>query len=146
MTHGIRLDIHTFLVGSIAIVIGVQSLTFGLITHRFAIKYGLLPALKHNPSFLNLLTFERGLILAALLAVVGTVGFAWSVIQWASVNFGPLEFPVVLRVLIISLTSITVGFQLGFSSFLAHIMNIPITRDRMLGGALCRYTGDDRAN
>jgi hypothetical protein len=130
------LDVHTFLVGAIAVVIGVQSLTFGLIAHRFAIKYGLLPALKHNTSFLNLLTFERGLILAALLAVVGTMGFGWSLIKWASVNFGSLEFPVVLRVIIISLTSITVGLQLGFTSFLAHIMNIPITRDRMLDDGL----------
>jgi glycosyltransferase involved in cell wall biosynthesis len=134
IADGIRLDIHTFLVGATAMIIGVQTLTFGLIAHRFAIKYGILPASKHNASFLNLLTFERGLILAALLAVVGSVGFTWSLIKWASVNFGSLEFPVVLRVLIISLTSITVGIQLGFTAFLAHIMNVPVTRDRMLSG------------
>lgn len=133
ITETIHLDVHTFLVAAIAIIIGVQSLTFGLIAHRFGTKYALLPAPKESSQFLNLLTFERGLILAALLVVSGTLGFVWSIAKWVSVDFGPLEFPVVLRVLIVSLTGIAVGVQLAFASFLAHIMNIPIVRDQMLG-------------
>jgi hypothetical protein len=132
IADGIRLDIHTFLVGAIAILIGVQNLTFGLIAQRFAVKYRLLPEPKRNSRFLSFLTFERGLIVAVLLAGLGMTGLAWSLLAWASVNFGPLEYPIVMRVLIISLTSIAVGTQLGFAVFLSGIMNIPNRRDQTL--------------
>lgn len=132
IADGIRLDIHTFLVGAIAILIGVQTLTFGLIAQRFAVKYRLLPEPKRNSRLLLFLTFERGLIVAVLLTGLGMAGLAWSLSAWASVDFGPLEYPLVLRVLIISLTSIAVGIQLGFAVFLSGIMNIPNRRDQTL--------------
>jgi hypothetical protein len=132
IADGIRLDVHTFLVGSIAILVGVQNLTFGLIAQRFAVKYRLLPEPKRNSRFLLSLTFERGLIVALLLTGLGMAGLAWSLLAWASVHFGPLEYPIVMRVLIISLTSIAVGTQLGFAVFLSGIMNIPNRRDQTL--------------
>src|SRR5258708_29027449 len=132
IADGIRLDIHTFLVGSIAILVGVQNLTFGLIAQRFAEKYRLLPEPKGNSWLLLSLTFERGLIVALLLTGLGMAGLAWSLLAWASVHFGPLEYPIVMRVLIISLTSIAVGTQLGFAVFLSVIMNIPNRRGQTL--------------
>ena len=124
VANGIRLDVHTFLVAAIAVLLGVQNLTFGLIAHRFAIRYGLLPRPKRNSRLLALLTFERGLVVAALLAVFGMAGLAWSLITWASVDFGPLEYPAVLRTLIVSLTSIAIGLQLAFTAFLSAIIRI----------------------
>ena len=59
-------------------------------------------------------------------------GFIWSLLTWASVDFGPLAYPIVLRVLIISLTGIAIGVQLGFTVFLAGIMSIPNRRDQAL--------------
>src|SRR5262249_42125652 len=106
--------------------------TFGLIAQRFAVKYQLLPRAKRNSRFLLLLTFERGLIVAVSLIGLGMVGLAWSLVIWASVDFGLLEYPIVLRVLIISLTSVAIGVQLGFTVFLSGIMNIPNRRDQTL--------------
>jgi glycosyltransferase involved in cell wall biosynthesis len=125
IVDGIRLDTHTFLVGAIAILIGVQSLTFGLIAQRFAVKYRLLPESKRNHSLLSLLTFERGLIVATSVIGLGTAGFIWALLTWASVDFGNLAYPLVLRVLILSLTGIAIGVQLGFAVFLAGIISIP---------------------
>jgi glycosyltransferase involved in cell wall biosynthesis len=48
---GIRLDIHTFLVAAIAILIGVQGISFGLIAQRFATIYGFLPDSKRYAGF-----------------------------------------------------------------------------------------------
>jgi len=132
IAEGIRLDIHTFLVGAVAILIGIQSLSFGLIAQRFAIKYGLLPESKRKSRLLSPLTFERGLVVAASLVGLGTAGLVSTLIAWISVDFGSLESPVVLRVLITSLTSIAIGIQLGFTVFLSGIMNIPNRRDRTL--------------
>jgi len=132
IADGIRLDIHTFLVAAVAILIGVQNLTFGLIAQRFAVKYGLLPRSERSSRLLAFLTFERGLIAAVSLAGLGLAGLAWSLRAWASVDFGLLEYPIVLRVLIISLTGIAIGVQLGFAVFLSGIMNIPNRRDQTL--------------
>jgi glycosyltransferase involved in cell wall biosynthesis len=132
IADGIRLDIHTFLVGAIAILIGVQNLSCGLIAQRFAVKYQLLPESKRSSRLLSFLTFDRGLIVAVSIFGLGVAGFVWSLVIWASVDFGPLAYPIVLRVLIISLTGIAVGIQLGFTVFLAGILNIPNRRDQTL--------------
>ena len=41
IADGVTLDTHTFLVAAIAILIGVQSVTFGLIAQRFEVRYRL---------------------------------------------------------------------------------------------------------
>jgi hypothetical protein len=132
ITNGISLDVHTFLAAVIAILIGSQTLSFGLIAQRFAVKYQLLPAPRRDSRFLLSLTFGRGLIVAVLLIALGMAGVAWSVFTWASVDFGALENPIVLRVLIISLTAIAIGVQLGFTVFLSGILNVPYRRDQVL--------------
>ena len=132
IAHGVSLDTHTFLVGAIAILIGVQTLTCGIIAQRFAVRYRLLPEYETQYRLLSLLTFERGLIAAISAIGLGTAGFIWSLWTWASVDFGPLAYPIVLRVLIISLTGIAIGVQLGFTVFLSGIMSIPNKRDQTL--------------
>jgi len=129
---GVTLEIKTFLVGAIAILIGSQTLTCGLIAQRFAVRYQLLPESKWNYRLMSFLTFERGLIVAISVIGLGTAGFVWSFLIWASVDFGNLANPIVLRVLIISLTFIATGVQLGFTVFLAGIMSIPNRRDQAL--------------
>jgi glycosyltransferase involved in cell wall biosynthesis len=129
---GVDLDTRTFLVGAIAILIGIQTLTCGLIAQRFAVRYQLLPESNWNYRLLSFLTFERGLIVAISVIGLGAAGFIWSFLIWASVNFGPLASPIVLRVVILSLTAIAIGVQLGFTAFLAGIMSIPIRRDQAL--------------
>ncbi|MGJ4944679.1 glycosyltransferase family 2 protein [Bradyrhizobium sp. HKCCYLS1011] len=131
LANGVNLDVHTFLVAAIAVLIGVQTLTFGLIAQRFAIKYRLLPPGASGSRGLSFLTFDRGLLVAAALILLGLFGIGWSLFTWASVDFGPLRYPSVMRVLILSLTSIAIGVQLGFTVFLSGIMNIPNKRDRI---------------
>jgi glycosyltransferase involved in cell wall biosynthesis len=130
--HGVSLNIHTFLVGAIAMLIGIQTLTCGLIAQRFAVRYQLLPESKWNYRLLSFLTIGRGLIVAISVIGLGMVGFVWSLLTWAAVDFGPLADPFILRVLIISLTGIAMGVQLGFTVFLAGIMSIPNRRDQIL--------------
>jgi len=132
IAHGVSLNIHTFLVGAIAMLIGTQTLTVGLIAQRFAVRYQLLPQSNWNYRLMSFLTFERGLIVAISVIGLGVVGFIWSLLSWASVDFGPLADPIILRVLIISLIGIAIGVQLGFTAFLAGIMSIPNKRDQIL--------------
>jgi glycosyltransferase involved in cell wall biosynthesis len=127
--HGVSVSIHTFLVGAISMLAGTQILSCGLIAQRFAVRYQLLPESNWNYRFL---TFERGLIVAISVIGLGMAGFIWSLLTWASMDFGPIADPIVLRVLIISLIGVAIGVQLGFTAFLAGLMSIPIRRDQML--------------
>jgi len=132
VAEGVRLDAHTFIVAALSILIGFQTISFGLISQRFATTYGFLPESKRYAGFLASLTLERGLIVAALVAAAGVMGLIWSLAAWASVDFGLLDYPIVLRVLIASLTSVAIGIQLAFTAFLSSIMDLPVTRDRAL--------------
>src|ERR1700733_7708635 len=84
---GVNLDTRSFFAGAIAILIGIQTLSCGLIAQRFAIRYQLLPESNWNYRFL---TYERGLIVAISVIGLGAAGFIWSFLAWASVDFGPL--------------------------------------------------------
>src|SRR5580693_5203972 len=43
IANGVGLDVHTLLVAGMAILVGVQSITFGFIARMYAIKNGILP-------------------------------------------------------------------------------------------------------
>jgi hypothetical protein len=127
---GVILDTHTFLVAAISILVGMQIVCFGLIARRFAAAYGFLPKSKLLPLFQSEVTLERGLIAAGLVTLAGCAGVLWALLSWASVDFGPLNYPAVTRVLVLSLVAIAGGIQLAFTSFLLGIMDIPLTRQR----------------
>ena len=70
------------------------------------------------------LNLERLLQIAVVLVVAGFCGAAWAVNYWASLHFGAIEYNFVLRVLLISLTTIVVGVQMAASAFLASVFSL----------------------
>ncbi len=64
-------------------------------------------------------------MMAIALVLPGLTGFAWCVLSWASVGFGNLEYPALLRVLLLSLTAIAIGIQLALAGFLSAILAVP---------------------
>ena len=128
IAEGVNLDIHTFIASAVAILIGVQSIGFGVMARRLATAHGFLPRSERYGGMLEALTLERGLILGGIITAAGLVGLVWSLLSWAQVDFGPLRYPLLLRVLTLSLTGIAVGFQLGFTAFLSAMIDLPIRR------------------
>jgi glycosyltransferase involved in cell wall biosynthesis len=125
MIGDVGFDLHTFLVACVSILLGTQSISFAVIARQFATAHELIPASRRFASILDSLTLERLLIAGAAIALIGIAGFIWCVGQWASVGFGPLEYAAMLRILIISLTAIAIGFQLALLGFLLAITTIP---------------------
>jgi Glycosyl transferase family 2 len=119
------LDDHTFLVAAIAILVGVQVASFGVIARHFAASNGLLPRSQTLAALLSRLSLERGLLMAAGIACIGVAGVTWSLWRWSLVNFGPLTAPVVMRVLTLALVLIATGVQLAFTFFLLGIIDLP---------------------
>jgi Glycosyl transferase family 2 len=122
------LDYHTFLVATIAILVGVQVVGFGVIARHFATANGLLPRSRMLDALMPLISMERGLMIALAVVCGGIGGVAWSLWQWAAVDFGALTSPAVMRVLTLSLALIATGVQLAFTFFLLGIIDLPLRR------------------
>jgi hypothetical protein len=120
------LDYHTFLVATIAILVGVQVVGFGVIARHFATANGLLPRSRMLDALMPMVSMERGLMVALTVVCGGIGGVAWSLWQWAAVDFGPLTSPAVMRVLTLSLVLIATGVQLAFTFFLLGIIDLPL--------------------
>ena len=67
LTPRFGLDVHTFLVAAIAILVGVQVVGFGVIARHFAAANGLLPRSKSLDGLMSRVSLERGLLIALAL-------------------------------------------------------------------------------
>jgi glycosyltransferase involved in cell wall biosynthesis len=128
----VAFDIHTFTVACIAILVGVQAITFAAVAHRFAAAHELIPRSRRFSGVLDVLNLDAVLLAAGTLALSGFGGLVWCTLQWASTRFGPLEYPSLLRILIVSLTTFAIGVQLALTGFLSAIIEIPTRKNERL--------------
>jgi Glycosyl transferase family 2 len=124
----VGIDIHTFIVACVSVLLGLQSIGFAVVARRCGTTLGFIPPSERYGSLLESLTLERVLIAAVALFLLGSAGLLWCAWSWASVGFGPLEYASLLRVLMLSLTAVAAAMQLAFTAFLAGIFDIPVRR------------------
>jgi len=123
ITPQVGLDVHTLLVGALAILVGVQSITFALLARYYAVKQGILPP-RAGQAWLNRLTVEHLLLVALLVLLGGAGGIAYATQLWSAANFGALDYRNVMRVMIVATTCLVGGLQLAFAAFMLGIMQI----------------------
>jgi glycosyltransferase involved in cell wall biosynthesis len=126
ITPNISLDIHTFLVSAVTVLIGMQCISFAVVVRRYAAARGLLPRSKVVERFLVPLTLERVLLVALFIGMLGLGGMIWCVAQWVDAGFGPLQYGAMIRVLTVSITGIALALQLAFTAFLSAIIEVEI--------------------
>jgi len=126
ITPNISLDIHTFLVSAVTILIGMQCISFAVIVRRYAAARGLLPRSKVVERYLAPLTLERVLVVALIIGLLGLGGMVWCVVQWADVGFSHLQYGVMIKILTVSIASIALALQLAFTAFLSAIIETEI--------------------
>jgi len=124
----VGIDIHTFIVACVSVLLGLQSIGFAVVARRYGTTFGFIPPSERYGSLLERLTLERVLIAAVALFLLGSGGLLWCAWSWASVGFGPLEYAYLLRLLMLSLTAVAAAMQLAFTAFLAGIFDIPVRR------------------
>jgi glycosyltransferase involved in cell wall biosynthesis len=127
----IVLDLHSFLVAAMCILVGLQAVSFAIIGRRFASRYGFIP---RSPTFdpaLEALTLERVLLVAAVLALVGLVALGWGFVEWAQRGFGPLPLSSTMRAMILAVTALVAGLQLAMSAFMASMIDVPLNERRI---------------
>ncbi|NJK68264.1 MAG: glycosyltransferase family 2 protein [Microcoleus sp. CSU_2_2] len=117
-------DIHTLLYAAIAIIVGFQAVTFAFFTKVFAISEKLIPEDPKLNKIFRYVTLETGLILGFALILLGIVGSIFSLTTWSETAFGILDPSKTLRLVIPSLTCLTVGLQMVLSSFFLSVLGL----------------------
>jgi glycosyltransferase involved in cell wall biosynthesis len=125
---GIVMDIHSFLAFCMGILLGVQLVSFSLISRRFSIASGFIPASDRYRHVLDALTTEKLLVCSGVLLAGALAGVGYCVAVWAKAGFGDLDYGSLAHVLMLSLTVGCAGVQLAFTAFLSAIMNVGLSR------------------
>jgi glycosyltransferase involved in cell wall biosynthesis len=131
LTPTVVLDLHTFLVGAMCILVGMQAISFAVIGRRFASRYGFIPHSQTFDGVLEALTLERVLLFAVALVLVGFVALGWGFTQWAERGFGPLPLSSTMRAMILAVTTLVAGLQLAMSAFMASMIDVPLNERRV---------------
>jgi glycosyltransferase involved in cell wall biosynthesis len=122
--HGVTFDIHTLLFAAVAVIIGFQAVNFAVFTKVFAISEGLLPRDDRFNKALSLVSLETGLVAGGLLLVLGIAGAIYALSGWGTRSFGNLDPTRTMRVVIPSVTSLTLGVEIILSSFFLSILGM----------------------
>jgi hypothetical protein len=121
---GITFDAHTLLFASLSILLGYQSVVFAIFAKTFAISVGLLPNDRNIIRFFEIITLERGLIVAVGALIIGLTLLLAAVYQWRLVNFGNLDYADTMRFVIPGVTLTALGFQTILSSFFISFLRM----------------------
>lgn len=121
---GVTFDAHTLLFSSLALLLGYQSVLFGIFSKTFAINEGLMPEDPQMSRFFKVMYLERGLLLGGLMCLAGLVLLLVAVGKWWTLNFGHLDYAHTMRVVIPGVTLTALGFQTILSSFFVSILGM----------------------
>lgn len=121
---GKKLDAHTLLFASMAIIVGYQSVVFAILTKTFAVAEGLLPKDPRMERFSQRVTLEGGLIGGVLAVLLGLPLLVLAVLQWRDAGYGPLDYSRTMRLVIPGVTLTALGVQTVLSSFFMSILGM----------------------
>jgi hypothetical protein len=117
-------DLHTMLLGTLAVFLGYQMLWLGAYAKIYGWTSGLLPADTFSVRVFDHLNLERGLIAGVTLLVAGLALCFWLIGQWYDVNLGPLDVAITMRHALWGFTAIMLGVQTVFGSFFLSMLGM----------------------
>lgn len=120
--RGVTFDIHTLLVCSVAVLLGVQLVFHAVVLRFLMVSARLLPRRPHFTSRLLDLRLEYGLLAGGVLVLAGLSGIVDLVYVWRLGSFGDLEPFRTMRIAIPSVTAITAGIQVAFAALFLSLV------------------------
>jgi glycosyltransferase involved in cell wall biosynthesis len=124
IVHGIGFDVHTLLYAFVSVLMGFQLCAFAVFTKVFATSEGLLPEDPRLNRAFRYITLETGLVVGAVLVALGIFGSVFALSGWAEKSFGALDSEHMLRIVMPSVFSLTLGVQIVCSSFFLSILGL----------------------
>lgn len=124
LSQSVGLDVQTLLFASLAVQLGVQMASFALCARIYALRVGLLPESPRTERFARVFHLEGGLLVGALLCLVGLAGALSNVIGWSEAGFGELDARQALRASIPAASALGLGAQVIVTSFLLSFLDM----------------------
>ena len=122
-------DVATMIYSAALVILGYQAVLFSLVTRYYATQRGLLPASRSITDLAKRWTLERGLLVGALIFVVGLAVGLIQVVRWSGEGFGQLNTRESVSAAIPAMLGLTLGFQTVMFSMFTSILSIPtVTR------------------
>ena len=122
--RGIGFDVHTLLYACMFVLLGFQLVAFAVFTKIFAISEGLLPEDPRLNRAFRYITLETGLLAGCLLIALGLAGSINAVSDCATGLCGAAESAHLLRIVMPSAFSLTLGVQFVCGSFFLSILGL----------------------
>jgi glycosyltransferase involved in cell wall biosynthesis len=124
------LDIDSFISACFLVIVGVQFLSFGVLSRSYAAIAGYLSRNTGSMTVLRHFTTDRLALGGVLLVAAGAATFSAALYVWALRGFGRLPEPSIPRIVLGGMTVIVIGFQVLATGFLLGIFEIPRSPDR----------------
>lgn len=121
---GMGFESNSLLVAGMTALIGFQLTTFYFFTKTFAAAEGLLPEDRAIKQISSLFSLEVGILVGALLFLLGLAVLASAMVAWKQVEFGALSQDIKLRRIIPAIISMLLGFQIVLSRFFLSILGL----------------------
>ena len=118
----VQFDVHTLLFASLALILGVQAVGFGIVAKTVAAIEGLVPFDARFRSFRKALTLERCLLATGVGLLGGVTLLGAAIFQWWAAGFGDLDYAVTMRWVIPGATLTVLSFQLMLTAFLLGLV------------------------
>ena len=121
---GIVFDIHTLIVASFALLIGVQFVFFHSFVRIYSITSGLIPSDKKFEKMFRFFTLERGLLIGLVISLTGAIIMLNNFLSWSSTGFSDLEPSFFVRRILSGILPFALGVQIIIFSFIFSILGI----------------------
>jgi hypothetical protein len=132
---GVRLDVHTMVYASLAVLLGVQGIGFAFFSQILAERAGFVPERSATTRRLAAVRVEHALLAGAALVAVGLAGTIAAIVRWRATGFSDLDPLRMMRLVVPSATAIALGVQVGATGLYASVMKHTVPRREREPGA-----------
>ncbi len=115
---------HTFLLASVAVLLGFQGVAFAFCARIYALNEGLLPEDQTLERMFRFFTLETGLAVGVALLLLGSMTGLSAIVTWTRGSAGTLGPRDTMLLAIPSATAICLGGQVVFTSFLLSFLGL----------------------
>ncbi|HEY1848736.1 MAG TPA: glycosyltransferase family 2 protein [Opitutaceae bacterium] len=119
------LGVHTLLVSSFLVLLGVQCCFLGIYAHTFAMVKGLRPAGAFITGFHRWFNLEKSLIGSAVLCLTGIAFVGYIFLEWRGSGYGPLSYAHSMRWVISGVALAALSVHIAFGSFMVSVLGMP---------------------
>ena len=122
--NGVVFDIHTLIVSSFSLLIGVQFVFFHSFVKIYSITSGLIPSDKKFENLFKFFTLERGLLVGIIIFLLGAIIMLNNFLSWSSAGFSDLIPAYFVRRVLSGIVPLILGIQIILFSFIFSIIGI----------------------